>query len=574
MKFGANYIHTILGGYFYFGTRGYSLTFRDTPTAIIAGGGFNRPNLLSALTYSDGASSHDQVIDQVAFYGQDDWKITPKLTLNIGLRWDANIGNLFDQTQNRTILILKQLNHPLARALTQDDAKLRRTTPSWKEFQPRLGFAYDPWGDGKTVIRGGYGIFYDQIFQNLSLFSATQSQPEIFQAAISLSSPNPQNPDPVLAAIRYGTTPLPPVPTDFSFNNLATGAVGRINDPDAKEPYIQKWSIGFQREFGQNWSISSDYVHTLGLQEPRFLSINPLISSVCNTNFGGNPASPQCPRQAQTRVLDTAFVAAGLPANRLNQINMFTTTNRSLFDSWTTTLKYRTRNMIMNASYVLASSRAWGGQPTASYSGNGIAVTPQTQFADGEFGPTRMDERHRIVVSGVFNLPYGFQLSPILQYASARPFSPVLGFDVDGDGLATVDRLCEGVSPAQVFAVRGSLSAVQALNPFGCRQTRVNSQRSGFIVENGQVREVSGRFFNVDLRATKTFKFGERFRLAGYLDLYNLFNTENLSFASRIGLSTAATSSSFLTPQSLFGPGFGPPVGRPFTAQLGFRFTF
>jgi hypothetical protein len=494
--------------------------------------------------------------------------------LNIGLRWDANIGNLFDQTQNRTILILKQLNHPLARALTQDDAKLRRTTPSWKEFQPRLGFAYDPWGDGKTVIRGGYGIFYDQIFQNLSLFSATQSQPEIFQAAISLSSPNPQNPDPVLAAIRYGTTPLPPVPGDFSFNNLATGAVGRINDPDAKEPYIQKWSIGFQREFGRNWSVSSDYVHTLGLQEPRFLNINPLISSVCNTNFGGNPASPQCPRGAQTRVLDTAFVAAGLPANRLNQINMFTTTNRSLFDSWTTTLKYRTRNMIMNASYVLASSRAWGGQPTASYSGNGIAVTPQTQFADGEFGPTRMDERHRIVVSGVFNLPYGFQLSPILQYASARPFSPVLGFDVDGDGLATVDRLCEGVSPAQVFAVRGSLSAVQALNPFGCRQTRVNSQRSGFIVENGQVREVSGRFFNVDLRATKTFKFGERFRLAGYLDLYNLFNTENLSFASRIGLSTAATSSSFLTPQSLFGPGFGPPVGRPFTAQLGFRFTF
>jgi hypothetical protein len=145
---------------------------------------------------------------------------------------------------------------------------------------------------------------------------------------------------------------------------------------------------------------------------------------------------------------------------------------------------------------------------------------------------------------------------------------------VDGDGLATVDRLCEGVSPAQVFAVRGSLAAVQALNPFGCRQTRVNSQRSGFIVEGSEIREVSGRFFNVDLRATKTFKFGERFRLAGYLDLYNLFNTENLSFASRIGLSTAATSSSFLTPQSLFGPGFGPPVGRPFTAQLGFRFTF
>jgi hypothetical protein len=62
---------------------------------------------------------------------------------------------------------------------------------------------------------------------------------------------------------------------------------------------------------------------------------------------------------------------------------------------------------------VLASSEAWGGQPTASYSGNGIAVTPEQQFADGEFGPTRHDERHRIVASGVIELPAGFQVAPL-----------------------------------------------------------------------------------------------------------------------------------------------------------------
>lgn len=579
LKFGVNYIHTILDGYFYFGTQGYNLTFRQTPAQIVAGGGFNRPDLLQTLQFSDGASSHYQVIDQLALYVQDDWKIHPRLTLNLGVRWDANIGNLPAQDQNRTLVILRQLNHPLARALTQDQEKLKRTTPSWTEFQPRLGFAWDPFGDSKTVIRGGYGIFYDQIFQNLSLFSAVQSQPNVFQPSVNLARPGgatgPPVPTDPLYGVIWGVTPLPAPPAGFTYSNLANGSVGRINDPDAEEAFIQKWSIGFQREFARNWSVSSDYVHTLGLQEPRFLNINPRILRTCSASYGGNPASPLCPRGASTRVLDTAFVAAGFPANRLEQINMFSTNNRSLFDSWTTTLKYRTPKMVLNAAYVLASSRAWGGQPTASYSGNGIVVTLDQQFRPEEFGPTRLDERHRFVLSGVFNLPWGFQISPIAQYATARPFSAVAGIDLDGDGLAFIDRICAGVDPAAVFAVRGNTAAVAALNPLGCTQSRVNGLRSGYVPDgSGGFERRSGRFFNVDVRLTKNFRFGERFGLSTYLDLYNVFDTENLSFASRIGLSTPATTGTFLTPQSLFGPGFGPPVGRPFTAQLGARFTF
>ncbi len=571
MKFGVNYIHTKLDGYFYFGTRGYSLTFGQSPTAIAAlPQGFSTPGLLTGLTYSDGASSHVQTIDQLAFYAQDDWKVTPRLTLNLGLRWDANIGNLPAQNNNRTILILDQINHPLANAITGDPEKLLRTTPSWKEFQPRVGFAWDPWGDAKTVIRGGYGIFYDQIFQNLSLFSATQSEPEVFQTAISLAAAQ-------LTNFRYGIDPLPALPPGSSFSNLIVGAVGRINDPDATEPYVQKFSLGFQRELSSKMSISSDFVHTLGIDEPRFLNINPQIRQICDSNWpGSNPADPRCVRGASSRVLDQAFVAAGLPANRLEQINMFSTTNRSLFDSWATTLKYRSNRMLFNASYVLASSRAWGGQPTASYSGNGIVVTPEQQFAEGEFGPTRMDERHRIVVSGVFTLPWQIQLSPIFQWASARPFSANTGLDIDGDGLTAIDRLCEGVSLASVFAVRGNNAAIQALNPRGCQQQQVNSYRSGFFVENGQVREISHRYFNVDLRASKTVRLGERIALQGYLDLYNVFNTDNLAFGSnaRLGLSVATSAPTFMQPSSLFGPGFGPPIGRPLTAQVGFRFTF
>jgi hypothetical protein len=87
---------------------------------------------------------------------------------------------------------------------------------------------------------------------------------------------------------------------------------------------------------------------------------------------------------------------------------------------------------------------------------------------------------------------------------------------------------------------------------------------------------VSGRFFNVDLRITKTFAFGNRYRARVYADLYNLFDTKNLYFGSngRLALSTATSGGTFRQASSLYGPGFGPPVGRPFTAVFGARFDF
>jgi Carboxypeptidase regulatory-like domain/TonB dependent receptor len=590
VKTGVNYINTDLGGFFFFGVRGHQVSFFDSPLTIanntngLYPQGFQTPGAVSQITFSDGIGNHDQKVNQLALYIQDDWKVSSRLTLNLGLRWDANIGNLVDQTNNRTILLLQQLNHPLARSITSDPEKLSRRTPSWTEFQPRFGFAYDPKGDGRMVIRGGYGIFYDQLFQNLTLFSLTQSNPELFQTALTLVNNSVGVGQ--LSTFRFGVDPLPLPPAGFSFSELAFGGFGRINDPDASEPYIQKFSIGFQKSLGSGFVLSSDYVHTLGLNESRVQNINPQIGSVCNPAFpGATPASPLCVRGVSSRLLDRAFVDAGFPIvgpnARINQINMIGTTNRSLFDSWTTQLRGRLSQATFSVSYVLANSRAWGGQPVASYSGNGIAITPDNQFNPGEYGPTRIDERHRIVLSGVFNLSGGIQLSPIVQFASSRPYSLNAGADLDGDGLNTVDRICAGSDPRAVFesVVRG-LGAPAAAVARGCSQTQVNSQRSGFVVTRdaaGAVvgfEERSGRFFNVDLRVSKIFSFGERVKVRGYVDFFNLFNRENLSLASRLGLSPASASTDFMQAVSLFGPGFGPPVGRPRTLQLGARFDF
>jgi hypothetical protein len=339
---------------------------------------------------------------------------------------------------------------------------------------------------------------------------------------------------------------------------------------------VHKFSIGFEKTLRDVWVLSSDYVHTRGADEGRVQVINPQIRHVCDPTFpGSTPSDARCVAGETTRYFDAAFVRAGLGANRLGQINMIGTTNESKFDSWTTTLRGRTRWGSASLSYVLANSRAWGGQPTASYSGNGIAVAPEHQFRDSEWGPTRHDERHRIVASGVLLLPAGFQVSPIVQYGSSRPYTPFVGFDINGDGQTNIlDRLCEGTSLDAVFAARGNLTAVRALNPNGCTPVRVNSQRSGFVVNaDGSIEERSGRFFNTDVRIAKSFTVGGPM-LRVYADFFNVFNTENISFTFRPEQSSAASASAFLQPVSLAGPGFGPPVGRPFTASFGARVEF
>ncbi|MDQ6652899.1 MAG: TonB-dependent receptor, partial [Acidobacteriota bacterium] len=309
MKFGVNYIHTKLDGFFFFGANGYQITFFDDPLVIKNNTngkypqGFATPGALNEITFNTGAGDTGQPpFHQLALYFQDDYKVTPRLTLNLGLRWDANIRMLVDQTNNRTMKILGKLNNTRARAITGDPGLLSKTTTSFKEFQPRLGFAWDIYGTGQTVIRGGYGIFYDQIFQNLTLFAKQQGNPTIYQTVLDLVNSSVGVGQ--LATFRFGIDPLP-APAVINNTDLEFGAFGRINDPTLKDPYVQKWSLGLETKLGQNYVLSSDFVHTLGIHENRVQNINPRIRNTCPA---GSAVTATCPRGGSTRFFDSAFV--------------------------------------------------------------------------------------------------------------------------------------------------------------------------------------------------------------------------------------------------------------------------
>src|SRR4030095_8422733 len=177
---------------------------------------------------------------QLGLYFQDDYKVTRRLTLNLGVRWDRDF-NAYGQSlipQSRTYQELLALNSPISNPYVSkipgDDIK---------NVSPRFGFAYDFTGSGKHVIRGGYGLYYGNSFQNIPLFMEQQANPTIFQQVFTLNDPTQTVPGTGIALgnWRYGVDPMPTI--DPPSAQLLPGSVGRLMDPNYRNPVTQEFNI-------------------------------------------------------------------------------------------------------------------------------------------------------------------------------------------------------------------------------------------------------------------------------------------------------------------------------------------
>jgi hypothetical protein len=551
-RFGGDWVfEPWLGGFF-----GYvpvpALTFFHNPTTILDNKtlypqGFSTPGILSNLAVTNGITysryTYPNYIYAYGWYVQDDWRVSRKLTLNLGLRWDADIGLVGPDILNncRTYLIVQKINDPLTngfKSIPKDDTN---------NFAPRFGFAYDPTGQGKTVIRGGYGMYYDQLFNNINLFAMQQSFEQIFGRVFDESKASLTDQTGPLANWVVNVTPLPTPDPSKPLVDLPNNSAGRLMDPNYVSPLSQQFNIGFSHEFLKDFVLEADYTHLLNTHESRRIRLNYRVV----LPDGSNP-----------RRLASAFVAAGMPSNRLADITNDLSTNRSRYDGLNIGVRKRlSHRLSFQTSYTLSRALGYGGR---SGEFGALAAYDQANYLDPrELAYTVRDERHRFAFSGIVDLPWGFQVGPVIQLASARPYSLTTSIDLNKDGVSSSTTNAAGADPC----TPGTASTNGRACPQG---VGINTQRGGYDLDGNWQ---SGRFFLVDLRVSKFINLSmvrEGMNLGFYFETFNLTNRTNFGNNFQ-GL---VTSSQFQSTRGLATTAYGINIAAPFQAQLGVRFSF
>jgi hypothetical protein len=598
LKAGFDYIYTpFMGGFFEFNPT-LELDFNQLPSAILAlPQGFQTPGLLVGGNATGGGMSIAvgdpsfiiKDAKQFGVYFQDDWKATRRLSLNLGLRWDKDFDFVggSDVANSRTFQELQA-----AAPFSSLAAKLvnKKATDYGKGFSPRVGFAYDLTGSGRHVLRGGFGMYFDNTFQNIPLFMEQQANKTIFQTAFSLSNASDPVPGTGLTLAQWHVgNPLPAIPAPSG--TLNAGSTGRIMDPNYRTPVTEEFNGGYTWAITSKSVIEAEYIHVLSLHENKTINLDPLIPV--------NPALIQSTKRTETaagvgtcapapdgcgffRPLDAAFTSAGVPV--LGSVRDETSGGRSRYDAMN--LSYRQRGwhkVDLIANYTLA--RAVG------YDEDGGSFRyyprdPQNALNVNEFGPAANDERHHLTLAATSHLPWGLEFSPILQVGSARPYLAISSNNMLnlGGGSAAGALIVTNANP-------NDLSSAAKLTPFidlagHTRQdlAEIQCYYSGncHVAPYNPLR--GDPYFDVDTRLAKNIKLGERAKVLLIFQAFNLFNHANYgnNFDGQVttlstdlaGNKTSAANSTFGQPLGFINPAGNGTLPRSFTAEFGARFTF
>ena len=531
LKMGIDYLYEpSLGGYFEFNST-LEVDFIDSPVNLLNPAlypnGFSSPGAVQGMTIANGDPSENLPggAKALGLYFQDDWKVSNRLTLNLGLRWDKDFNLIGGSAQqnSRTYQQLVALGSPYA-GVPHD---------SNKDFSPRIGFSWDVTGSGKLIMHGGYGLYFGQTFLNIPLFMIQQANPTLFASVLALNDPSQIVPGTgiPLGAYRYGVDPLPAIPPPQT--TLQDGTVGRIMDPHYQNPYSEQVNFGFDYSLSPNDVIVLDYIHELGLHESKTININPLIP-----NGGG------------ARYLDAAEAAAGLPI--LNRIDDEQSIDRSQYDGLNLSYRRRmTHNFSINTNYVLSRAVCYRCYLGAASFRNRPA-DPFNPLSPLDFGFAPADERHRFVFSGIWNLPWGMQVAPIMQWASARPYDPNTTVNVYGYGQSSpVAR--PAIVPVgdpfnfSYYANASAADQLAALQSGAATQAHFDSLRGK-------------PFFQLDMRVSKNLKFGERYNLNLMAQFFDLTNRANYggNYTGVVNDPSFGTPAGFITPSGVIIPAVVP----------------
>lgn len=351
------------------------------------------------LAYAYGVGSADVTVDTSIYsvFVQDDWRALPNLTVSLGLRYD------YDTDGNNP-----DFQHPLVGDRSADDDNI----------QPRVGFSWDVTGEGKDVVRGGAGIFTGRY---LLVPSFTELQQNGVSGRVVRQNVN---------GLFFG---LPPAfwldPNNPENTGIPLNPDISLLDDSLEAPESTQASLGYTRRLGS----SGLFLDVEGIYAE---GDNEII--IRDGNFGGN---------ANPVRLNPAY----------NQINMYTNEGRSEYKALVLGL-----NGTLRGGHLIASSVTFADKKNIADDFSPafpVGYPSDPANIDAEYGNSRGVEDYRIVLSGVFRLPWQISVAPIYEYGSGQPWNRRLGYDFNGDGKASdrapgVERNSEDGPDFKQFSLR------------------------------------------------------------------------------------------------------------------------
>ncbi len=496
---------------------------------------------ISLVTVSDGDSSANIPTKQFATYFQDDWRVSDRLTLNVGVRWDLVTGYQFDQSRNPNYVAIRDARRAGLLANVPGLENLgEEPQEDYNNFQPRIGGVYDLNGNGKNVIRAGWGVYMDFGYTNSNvLFAAADATGNGFGQVFSVNNAaGIRNPD---GSFYRAGQPLTIIQAQ---NEIRPGAVplfGQYTDPLLELPYTRQTNAGWSHQLTTNTVVNVDYVRSDG----RDLNFRPRVNQ----------------RIPGTTIRRVAAVVPTLNPNT-NGNRPTISRGRSQYDALILSARRRMSSGIdFTVSYTLSEGKSTIGNATDELNTANIQ-DPNNPFNDPrQFGPNlTTDSRHRFTASAVFMLPFGFTASPFFLYRSALPVNLIDGRDLnlDGDAVEIPPTAYRAVS-YDSDANRAAIEEIGACETVNCGRLFPQSQ------------------FNV--RVSKVFALKGRMRVEAIGEVFNLFNALNPSNTTttnrRVTIPSGAQAGqadpTLLQPTSFSGD-FQRPEQR--VGQIGLRLTF
>ena len=478
-------------------------------------------------------------------YGQDTYKVSSRLTLNLGLRYELP----FPTTENNNEVNLfvpgaqsKVITNAPAGLLYPGDPGVPAGLIATQKtaFAPRIGLAWDPRGNSKTVVSAAYGIFYEPYYtgEGGPLQDPVSAPP--YLKTLQLGFPIHSFANPFYTPDPFGV----PFPEPMTL---------LVTSPNLHLPYAQDWNLNIQRSFGENWLLQVGYVGTTGVRLPRFIEGNPaaFIPGADTTSPGCSTTNP-CPISTENNVNQRRLYSGCTLAQPDNcvygSVGEIASIANSSYNALETSLRKRfSHGLSFLASYTWSHSiddvssfniTGSASQPVAGE--NDLAQNPFNLAA--ERGPSMFDARHRLVLSYQWTLPflqhssawYGkilgdWQLNGIFTAMSGTPFTVFDSNDVSLQGQAPEISGFSSNRPNVVGNPNsGPRTTAEWFNTQAFQQLQPDPLgRFEVFGDEGRNAVLGPRYVNWDFSAFKNIRLTESKELQFRGELFNVLNHTN-----------------------------------------------